>query len=126
MFYFILADIVFILHLCFVLFVAVGALLVVKWPSVCWFHGPALLWAVAIDFTAGLCPLTWLENRLLRTAGEAEYQGAYIAHCLRILLPEMRAPQELVIVLGAIVITLNLAGYGVLLRRRMERHRRRG
>jgi hypothetical protein len=73
-------------HLAFILFAAFGALLVVWRPRAAVLHLPALAWAIWIEFTHGICPLTPLENSLRRAAGEAGYAGGFIDHYLMPLI----------------------------------------
>ena len=68
------------LHLAFVLFVALGGLLVLRWPKVAFLHIPCALWGVAIEFGGWICPLTPLEQHFLRLAGEAGYEGGFLEH----------------------------------------------
>jgi hypothetical protein len=46
--YRILADLVVVAHLSFIAFVAVGSLLVWKWPRLVWPHVAVVAWAAAI------------------------------------------------------------------------------
>ena len=46
-----LADLVVVVHLAFILFVALGGLSVLRWPAVAWAHLPALAWGVWIGFS---------------------------------------------------------------------------
>lgn len=74
------ADAVLVLHLGFILVAVFGGVLVLWYPHVAWVHLPALVWAVWIAATHGICPLTPLENSLRRMAGEAGYSGTFIDH----------------------------------------------
>jgi hypothetical protein len=60
----ILADGVVVLHLGFILFACFGGLLSLRWKPAAWLHLPAVLWAAAIEFRHGICPLTPLEQEL--------------------------------------------------------------
>jgi hypothetical protein len=71
--YSLIADLVLIVHFAFVLFVALGGLLVLRWPRVAWAHVPSAAWGTAIEFSGWICPLTPLENRLRAFAGESTY-----------------------------------------------------
>ena len=44
MFYRVGADALMLLHLGFIVFVAVGAVLAWRWPKLVWAHLPALVW----------------------------------------------------------------------------------
>ncbi len=83
-----------------------------------WVHVPAAVWAAFIEFAGWICPLTPLEKWLRVRGGGAGYRGGFVDHyILPILYPEglTRATQ---ITLGALVLLLNVAIYGWLLRRR--------
>ncbi len=101
-----LADLVVVVHLAFILFVAVGALLAWRWPWLLWLHVPSLAWAVA-SITVGLdCPLTPLEKALRQLAGDAGYRGGFVDHYLEnvvypgSLTPWLRALAFVTIVIG--------------------------
>lgn len=124
MLYRLAADLVVLVHLGFVLFVVFGALLVLRRPRLAWLHLPAAAWGAAIEFGGWICPLTPLENALRRTAGAAGYSGGFIDHYLaRIVYPE-GLTREAQIVLGAGVLALNAAFYGLAWRRRRARQAR--
>jgi hypothetical protein len=114
----VLADLVVLVHLGFVVFVVLGGLLVMKWPRLIWIHLPAVFWGIAIELSGWICPLTPLENWLRHKGGEENYEFDFVA---RYLLP-MLYPQGLTrrsqIVLGALVLVVNAAIYGWVLRKR--------
>lgn len=82
----ILADMALALHGAFIAWVALGALAVLRQPRLAWLHLPTLAWGVWIEATAGLCPLTPLENMLRRRAGDSGYAGSFIDHYLGALV----------------------------------------
>ncbi len=82
MIYAIAADAVVVVHLLFILLAVLGGLLVIWRKVLALLHLPALIWAVWIVATHGICPLTPLENSLRELAGEAGYGGGFIAHYL--------------------------------------------
>lgn len=75
-----LADAVVALHLAFIVFVALGGVLVLWRRKVAVLHLPALAWGIYTESTGTICPLTPLENVLRRAAGEAGYSGGFIEH----------------------------------------------
>lgn len=113
-----LADTVFLVHLAYILFVIFGALLALVWRRVPWIHVPALLWAVFLELTGRICPLTPLENRLRQAAGEAGYSGGFIEHYLVPLVYPAHLTRSLQIALGVGLVVLNVALYLVVRRRR--------
>jgi hypothetical protein len=111
----VLADLLVILHFAFVLFVAAGGLLVLRWPRVAFLHLPAAVWGAWIEFTGGICPLTPLEKSLRARAGEAPYPGEFIDHYVLPILYPGGLTRTTQLVLGAMVVGVNLAIYGAVL-----------
>ena len=110
----------------FVLFVVLGGLLVLRWPRLAYLHLPAATWGVVIEFAGWVCPLTPLEQSLRLKAGEQGYSGSFIEHYLLPLLYPSALTRTIQVALGIIVIAVNLAIYGYLLRsRRLLRPLRR-
>jgi len=112
-----LADVVLVLHLGFVLFVVLGALLVFRWPRLAWLHIPAAVWGAVIEFAGWLCPLTPLENALRRLGGEGGYAGGFIERYVVALLYPGELPRMAHIALGLLVLAINAAIYWRLFRR---------
>ena len=76
----VLAEVVVVLHFCFVLFVLFGGALALRWPKVAWVHLPAAAWGALISFAGWICPLTPLEKWLRREGGSAGYEGGFVEH----------------------------------------------
>ena len=114
----ILADMVLVLHGAFIAWATLGALAVWRWPRLVWAHLPALAWGIWIEATAGLCPLTPLENALRQRAGQRGYDGSFIDHHLGALIyPQGLTPQaQAWLALG--LAAFNLLLYGLMLWRR--------
>ena len=77
-----LADAVLVVHGLFVVWAVFGVVAVWRWPRLAVLHLPALAWAVWIEATGGVCPLTPLEVWLRRAAGQEGYTGGFIEHYL--------------------------------------------
>jgi len=89
MFWSLLADFLVVVHFAFTAFVIFGGFLTWRWPRVALAHLPALLWGCWVEVSGAICPLTPLENHLRHLAGEAGYQGGFLAHYLvAVLYPE--------------------------------------
>ena len=117
----VLADGVLVLHGLFTVWAALGALAVWRWPRLAVLHLPALAWAVWIEASGGVCPLTPLENSLRRAAGQAGYSGGFIDHYLGgIIYPAGLTRQAQWLVAGALLL-FNLVGYGLMIRRARRR-----
>jgi hypothetical protein len=121
--YGVLADLVLVVHLGFVLFVALGGLLVLRWPRLAWIHLPAAAWGALIEFTGGICPLTPLENRLRVLAGEAGYAGGFVEHYVTAVLYPDGLTRGAQVVLGVLVLLVNAAIYRRILRRQLGMRR---
>ena len=74
------ADGVKVFHALFVVFAVIGAALLWHFPWLAWLHLPVVVWAGGINLLGWTCPLTPLENRLRRAAGESGYAGGFIQH----------------------------------------------
>src|SRR5689334_11126741 len=82
MLYHALATSLAIIHMIFIVFVAIGALLVLRWRWVMYLQLPAAIWGALIEIAQWDCPLTRWENLALRRAGESGYSEGFIAHHL--------------------------------------------
>jgi len=105
------ADAVLIAHLAFIVFALIGGVLVWRWPKLAWLHVPALAWAIFVEASGRICPLTPLENHFRIASGEAGYGGDFVAHyLLRLIYPEglTRAVQ---VALALVVVAVNVAAY---------------
>lgn len=115
MLYRLLADAVLLLHLAFIIFVVLGALLVWRYRRLAWLHVPAVIWAGVIEFSGRGCPLTPLENHLRRLGGEAGYAGGFIEHYLLPVIYPPGLSHTMQFALGLAVIVINGLAYGWLL-----------
>jgi len=109
-----LADLVVVMHLAFILFVAVGGLLTWRWPWIAWLHVPMVVWGTAIITVGFSCPLTPLEKELRWRAGERGYAGGFVDHYIEgVVYPGALAPLVRALIAAAIVV-----GYAGLVGRR--------
>lgn len=116
----ILADAVLVAHAAFAAFVAVGGFLVVRRLRVAWAHVPCALYGAAVELVGWTCPLTPLEQRLRRAAGQAGYAGGFLDHYLGgILYPA--GWEHVHVWLGVALVAGNAALYGWALRRHGSR-----
>ena len=119
MFALFLAELVVLVHFLFVLFIALGGLLVVRKRKLAWFHLPSVVYGAAIEFVGWICPLTPLENWLRARAGAATYHTGFIEHYLLPVLYPAGLTRRVQIVLGTAVLLVNIGVYAwVILRRR--------
>jgi hypothetical protein len=116
-----LADLVLLIHFAFVVFVLVGALLVLRWRWVMALHVPAVLWGAYVEFSGRICPLTPLEVALREHSGEGGYSGGFIDHYVGAWIYPDGLTHEVQIGLGLFVIALNVIAYAFVLRRHRAR-----
>jgi hypothetical protein len=111
-----LADAVLVLHFAFIVFVALGGLLVLRWPAIAWVHLPAVAWGAYVIIAGDICPLTPLESSLRIEGGGPGYEHSFIEHYLMPLIyPEaVQGPmgRGLQVGLGVAVLVVNALAYG--------------
>jgi hypothetical protein len=115
------ADAVLALHLGFIVFAVAGGFCVLRRPRLAWLHLPGAAWAVWIELSGWICPLTPLENALRARAGQAGYEGSFVAHYLVPWIYPAGLTPALQVVLGLAVLALNAALYCFLIRRARAR-----
>ncbi|HOM13936.1 MAG TPA: DUF2784 domain-containing protein [Rubrivivax sp.] len=119
----ILADAVLLLHGAFIAWATLGALAVWRWPRLVWAHLPALAWGVWVEASAGLCPLTPLENALRQRAGQRGYAGGFVEHHLGALIYPQGLSAAAQGRLALALAGLNLLLYGLIVWRRLRLRR---
>jgi hypothetical protein len=113
-----LADALVIVHFTFTAFVIFGGFVTWRWPRMAFAHLPALIWGCWVEVSSAICPLTPLENHLRHLAGEAGYQGGFLAHYLHALLYPAGLTPRIQWVLAGFLLALNAVAYGRWLRGR--------
>jgi hypothetical protein len=108
------ADVVVVIHLLFIAFVAGGAFLAWRWPLIIWGHIPAVIYGALIEFAGFTCPLTVLENDLRLGAG---YSGGFIDHYLIKVIYPPGLTHGMQIGLGVLVLLVAMLGYWGFVRR---------
>ena len=116
-----LADLVLLLHLCFILFVILGGVLALRWPRLASVHIPVALYGALIEFAGFICPLTPLENSFRRRGGEAGYEGGFIDHYVAAAIYPQGLTRTAQLVLGVAVLVINGVVYTIWWRRRRTR-----
>ncbi|CAN5483952.1 hypothetical protein BH18ACT1_BH18ACT1_02800 [soil metagenome] len=103
----VLADVVVVVHLGFILFVALGSLALWRWPKLAWAHVPALVYAIAIVTVGFICPLTPLEKWLRRRGDGMAYEGGFVDRYVE----DVVYPDEQTAALRALAAVAVVAGY---------------
>jgi len=115
--YRIAADAVLLLHLGFIAFVVLGALLALRWRWVMFVQVPAAVWGAFVELTGRICPLTVIENRLRVDAGATGYGESFIEHYLLAVIYPGGLTRHAQWILAAVVLAVNGAIYARMLRR---------
>lgn len=116
-----LADAVVLLHFGFILFVVLGATLLLRWPRLVWLHLPCLAWGIWIEFSGTYCPLTPLEDLLRTRAGRFEGDGSFIDRFIMPLIYIDGLTYDDQLLLGAALIAVNAGFYALWIRRGRQR-----
>ncbi|MGD2035338.1 MAG: DUF2784 domain-containing protein [Bacteroidales bacterium] len=119
----ILANLVVLVHLSFIVFVCLGALLVLKWPRIVWVHIPLAVWGVIVEYLDLICPLTPLENYFRKMAGMNAYQTDFIDRYIIPLIYPGELTRKIQFILGSIVLMINFAIYGYIIIKKMKEKR---
>jgi hypothetical protein len=119
--YRLLADAVLLLHLGFILFVVFGALLAARRRGWLPIHLMAAGWGVLVEALGAACPLTAIELRFRRLAGQAGYEGGFIDHYLLPLIYPAGLTRNVQLALGLGVLAINVLLYSWMWRRRAPR-----
>jgi hypothetical protein len=108
---------VLLLHLLFILWVALGALFTLWRPLLRWFHIASLIYGILLEILDWSCPLTPMENWLRGRAGIPTYQGGFLLHYLdAVVYPDV--PPSLLVLCAVAGCLFNLGIYVVRFRRR--------
>jgi hypothetical protein len=121
-----LADLILVGHLGIIVFAVFGALWALWWSWAPLMHLPVLAWAAYIELSAGICPLTPLENSLRQAAGESGYSNSFIEHYLVPLVYPPGLTSGAQLWLAASLLLLNGLFYSYVVARRRALRRARG
>ncbi len=98
-----LADVVVVVHLAFVVFVAVGGFIAWRWPRVLGAHLASAAWGAGIVVVGWDCPLTTVERWAQRRGGETVDGAGFVDRYLEgVLYPGDLTPLLRVVVVVAI------------------------
>ena len=114
----VLATLVVATHVAFIAFVVVGGLFVLRWRKLLYLHLAAVIWAVYVEWSGAICPLTPLEKALRAAAGLEAYAGDFVAEYVFPILYPDGLTHRAQLVIGAAVLAVNGCVYAVLLRHR--------
>ncbi|PDP86247.1 hypothetical protein CQJ94_17775 [Glycomyces fuscus] len=118
MLYRIIGDTAMVIHLAFILYMALGGLLAWKWPRTFWIHLGCALYGLGISVVGWPCPLTHVENWGRERAGQTGLtEEGFIDHYLTgVIYP---AEHLVTVQVGVgVVVVLTWIGLAVLTLRR--------
>ena len=113
-----LATLTLIIHFLFIIFVIFGGFLFFIKPWTLYFHVPAFLYGVYIEFMQSICPLTYLENYLLTKANLATYSTTFIQKYLYAIIYPINLTKQIQISLGIVLLIINGIIYGFIIKRK--------
>jgi len=116
--YRILADATMVVHFAFVAFVVVGGFLAWRWPWVIVPHLVAAGWGLLITVFSLACPLTPVEDRFRRLAGERGLPSGFIDTYIEGVLYPQQYVEE---VRAAVAVVIAVSWIGLLVRWRRAR-----
>jgi hypothetical protein len=107
----VLATAVVLAHLLFVAFVMAGGVLALRWRRVAYLHLAAVAWAIYVEWSGAICPLTPLENSLRAAAGLEAYAGDFVAQYVFPLLYPEGLTRRAQLLIGIVVLAVNSIVY---------------
>ena len=110
-----LATAVVLAHLLFVAFVMAGGVLALRWRKVAYLHLAAVAWAIYVEWSGAICPLTPLENSLRAAAGLEAYAGDFVAEYVFPLLYPDGLTRHAQLVIGIVVLAVNSVVYAAVI-----------
>jgi len=113
-----LATFTLIIHFLFIVYVILGGLLFFIKPWTLYFHTPAFLYGVYVEFTQSICPLTYLENFFLSKANLTTYSISFIQKYLYTIIYPINLTTKFQIILGTTLIIINVIIYGFIIKKK--------
>ena len=111
----VLATAVVLAHLLFVAFVMAGGVLALRWRQVAYLHLAAVIWAIYVEWSGAICPLTPLENSLRAAAGLEAYAGDFVAEYVFPLLYPDGLTRRAQLLIGIVVLAVNSIVYAAVI-----------
>jgi hypothetical protein len=111
------ADAVVVVHLTYLLFVAVGGFLAWRWRWLIVPHVLAVVWALATVTVGEECPLTTLQRHYERLAGDTLDRRGFVDRYLEGVVYPARFTGAIRVLMGTLVV-ISWVGFAVQARRR--------
>ena len=104
-------DLVLGVNFTFVIFSVLGGFLVLWKRWIAWFQVPSVPWSSFVSLFSHVCPLTPIENRFRRLAGQAGYEGGFVQHYVAPLVYPGGMPRRMELIAGFSVLIWNACVY---------------
>jgi Protein of Unknown function (DUF2784) len=111
-------DLVLGVNFTFVIFSVLGGFLVLWKRWIAWFQVPSVPWSSFVSLFSHVCPLTPIENRFRRLAGQAGYEGGFVQHYVAPLVYPGGMPRRMELIAGFSVLIWNACFYAFVVLRR--------
>jgi hypothetical protein len=105
------ADITMVTHFAYLTFVVVGGFLAWRWRTAIVAHLAAVGWAVVSVAVGPSCPLTYIEDRLRRRAGQPGLAHGFVAGYIEGVLYPAQYAGYVRLLAGAVIVVSWLGGY---------------
>ncbi|RZJ25588.1 MAG: DUF2784 domain-containing protein [Haliea sp.] len=115
------ADLTLVVHLAFIAFALLGAFLALRWRWVPLLQLPAAAWAIYVEASGRLCPLTHVENHYRQLAGQGGYAESFVERYLLHIIYPTALTREVQFMLAGVVILVNLTIYSFIALRSRRR-----
>ena len=109
-----LAQFVLIIHLLFIIFVIIGGFLIFVNFKFIFIHIPCFFWGLYVEFSHSICPLTYLENWLLKKAEANFYDNDFIENYILNLVYPPVLDENIQIILGILLLLINCMIYSLI------------
>jgi len=106
-----LAEATKVAHFAYLAFVVFGGFLAWRWPKAIAVHLGAASWGVVLIAARTNCPLTHVEDRLRRRAGQPGLPRGFIDTYIKGVLYPARYAKEVRVLVGAVIVLSWLGAY---------------
>ena len=115
-----MAEVVIIIHFVWIIFIVFGFVLALRYQKILYLHAAGLIFTLILNMGGWYCPLTHLENYLKGyDHAQSLNSGSFIANTLERLI-YLRVNEFYLRIGAAAWAVLNLAGYAMLLKKRVK------
>lgn len=114
-------ELVVVIHFVFIVWVALGGLIAIRYWRLSLAHFPALVWGALVEWNGWICPLTPIENGLRTARGMAVYHSGFIDNYLIPVIYPDGLTREIQMVLAVVLVLANVIAYGFMIHKHFLR-----